>query len=218
MPTRVKICGITEVDDLGMVCASGADAVGFNFHPASPRFVTPERLTSLMAALPPFVEAVGVWVSQPFVEARASVAPWPRLVTVQMHGSIETISGAYIPAFALREPNDRQRIDEYLSACRPLAVLIDGHAPGLHGGTGKTAPWEWLEAWRPAVPLILAGGLNPENVGEAIRRIRPFAVDVASGVEVCPGRKCRDRVHAFLAAVREADLSVSGGPDGARPG
>ena len=208
MPTRVKICGVTDADDLAMVVAAGADAVGFNFHPESPRYVPPERLTSLMAMLPPFVEPVGVWVSQPFVEVRASMAPWPRLTTVQMHGEVEAISGAYIPAFAPRDASDLERIDAYLNECRPLAVLIDGHAAGLHGGTGKTAPWELLEGWQPRVPLILAGGLTPENVGEAIRRLRPYAVDVASGVEACPGRKCRDRVRQFMLAVRQANLSV----------
>ncbi|MFQ3593601.1 MAG: phosphoribosylanthranilate isomerase [Gemmataceae bacterium] len=207
MPTRVKICGITELDDLAMVCAAGADAVGFNFHPASPRFVTAEQLTRLMAELPPFVEPVAVWVSRTYLDARVAMAPWPRLITVQMHGDIEAINGAYIPAFAPRTAADLRRIDAYLEQCRPLAVLVDGHAAGLHGGTGRCAPWELLEGWKPAVPWILAGGLTPENVGQAIRRLRPYAVDVASGVESCPGRKCGEKVRRFLDAVCEADLS-----------
>jgi len=209
MPTRVKICGLTDLSDVTMVCAAGADAVGFNMHPASPRFVPLPRLSELLTALPPFVEPVAVCVSRPYLEVRAALATWPRLVTVQMHGDLEEIDGPYIPAFAPQTADDLCRIDAYLQRCRPLAVLVDGYAAGLPGGTGRRAPWELLEGWRPRVPLILAGGLTPENVGQAIRCLRPYAVDVASGVEAQPGRKCADKVRRFVDAVRQADASVS---------
>ncbi|MGL4552000.1 MAG: phosphoribosylanthranilate isomerase [Gemmataceae bacterium] len=202
MPVRVKICGVTHPDDLAAACDLGADAVGLNFHPPSPRYVTPERAAELLARLPPFVEAVGVFVSMPASQARAVIAGQERIHTVQVHGDISTADGAFIPAFAPRSADDLAAIDAFLARCRPLAVLVDGHAAGLHGGTGKAAPWELLAGWRPAVPLILAGGLTAENVAEAVRIVRPYAVDVAGGVESSPGRKCPDKMRRFLSAAR----------------
>jgi phosphoribosylanthranilate isomerase len=121
-----------------------------------------------------------------------------------MHGQVEAITGTYIPAFAPRSLDDLQQIDAYLATCRPLAVLVDGYAAGLHGGTGQCAPWELLAHWKPAVPLILAGGLTPDNVATAIRQVRPYAVDVAGGVEISPGRKCPHKLRQFLEAARSA--------------
>jgi phosphoribosylanthranilate isomerase len=116
----------------------------------------------------------------------------------------------YVPAFQVRHQHDLDAIGTYLEHCRlantlPSAVLIDGHAPGQHGGTGQVAPWELLESWQCPVPLILAGGLTPDNVADAVRAVRPFAVDVASGVESSPGRKDADKVRRFIEAVRRAD-------------
>src|SRR5437588_272415 len=122
-----------------------------------------------------------------------------RLHTIQLHGSWETepVDLAPYPLFlavAIKDADSLKQLTDYLARYRssglvPAAVLVDAHAPGLHGGTGKTAPWDLLADFRPDVPLILAGGLTPDNVAEAIRRVRPYAVDVASGVEASPGRK-----------------------------
>ncbi len=119
-----------------------------------------------------------------------------------------------IAAFRVNDRSDLDQIDRYLAKCAgagalPGAALVDAHVEGQFGGTGQTAPWELLANFRPRVPLILAGGLTPENVAEAIRMVRPYGVDVASGVESSPGRKDPDKVKRFIAAVRGCDLSNS---------
>ena len=201
MRTRVKICGITHPDDLAAAVAAGADAVGFNFHPPSPRFVDPGRARALLALLPPFVEAVGVFVARPVAEACAGL---DSIRTVQMHaglGDAPPVGFRLVPAFPVRTSDDLEAIQRLVPALAPAALLVDGHAPGLHGGTGQAAPWDLLARWRPGVPVILAGGLTPENVAEAVRRVRPYAVDVASGVESSPGRKCPEKMRRFIEAV-----------------
>jgi phosphoribosylanthranilate isomerase len=134
-----------------------------------------------------------------------------RIRVVQIHGGpAEAVAAApivHVPAFQVRDARDLDAILAYLDACKaadamPGAILIDGYAPGLVGGTGQAAPWDLLEGFSPGVPLILAGGLTPDNVAEAIRRVRPFAVDVAGGVESSPGRKDRGKVRAFVQAAR----------------
>lgn len=202
MTTRVKICGFTHPEDLAAACDAGADAVGFNFYPQSPRYVTTQQASELLAHLPPFVEAVGVFVNRPPEEACSFLEMVGRMHTVQMHGNLIPYSGAYIPAFAPKTVDDLRAIDSFLSKCRPMAVLVDGHSAGLHGGTGRVAPWDLVADWKPAVPLILAGGLTPDNVAQAIRCVRPYAVDVAGGVESSPGRKCPEKMRRFIAAVR----------------
>jgi phosphoribosylanthranilate isomerase len=208
---RVKICGITHPDDLDDAVAAGADAVGLNFHAPSPRYVTPEQAAALLARLPPFVEPVGVLVRHTLAEARSRLESLTRIRVVQIHGGpAEAVAAApivHVPAFQVRDARDLDAILAYLDACKaadamPGAILIDGYAPGLVGGTGQAAPWDLLEGFSPGVPLILAGGLTPDNVAEAIRRVRPFAVDVAGGVESSPGRKDRGKVRAFVQAAR----------------
>lgn len=204
---RVKICGVTTRECLAAAVAAGADAVGLNFHPPSPRYAEEGRARELLAEWPPFVEAVGVFVSRPAAEARHWLAGLGPISTIQMHaGQPERVPQPYrlIPAFAVRTRDDLANIEAHIAQARPAAVLVDGHAPGLHGGTGQTAPWELLADWRPGVPVILAGGLTPDNVAEAVRRVRPYAVDVASGVELSPGVKCPDKVRAFIEAARGA--------------
>jgi phosphoribosylanthranilate isomerase len=212
---RVKICGVRTVAELQHAAACGADAVGLNFHPPSPRFVGPAQARELLAALPPFVEAVGVFVNKRLDELRELLHDLGRLRTVQVHGGEPEVVDAapyhHVPALQVRDEADLRRAEAYLAACRargclPAALLIDGHAPGLAGGTGQRAPWELVAGLRAEVPIILAGGLTPENVAEAVRVVRPYAVDVASGVESSPGVKCPDKVRAFI----EAALSVTG--------
>jgi phosphoribosylanthranilate isomerase len=209
---RVKICGITTADDLAAAIAAGADAVGLNFHPPSPRWIDADRAREILAALPPFVEAVGVFVSRPVAEARHWLAGLGPISTIQMHaGQPERLPAPFriIPAFPVRTQADLTKIEAHIAQANSSAVLVDGHAPGLHGGTGQTAPWELLAEWRPGVPVILAGGLTPENVAEAVRRVRPYAVDVASGVELKPGQKCPELMRRFIEAARAAAAELA---------
>jgi phosphoribosylanthranilate isomerase len=210
---RVKICGVTRQADLDAAVAAGADAVGLNFHPPSPRSLTPEAAEALLPRLPPFVEAVGVFVARPVRDLRPLLGRLGRVTAVQVHGGPHEVVDAspyrFVPAFAVRGPADLDEVGRYLDACRqagclPAAVLVDGHAPGLAGGTGRQPPWDLLAGFRPGVPLILAGGLTPDNVAEAVRRVRPYAVDVASGVESGPGQKDSELVRRFIDRAREA--------------
>jgi phosphoribosylanthranilate isomerase len=137
---------------------------------------------------------------------------------VQWHGDNPELSAPTglerIVAFAIRDDQSLASITRFLERCRehgclPRAVLVDAHVAGMHGGTGKTAPWDRLADFHPGVPLILAGGLTPENVAAAVKRVRPYAVDVASGVESSPGRKCLDRVRRFIGEARAAAAGCS---------
>jgi phosphoribosylanthranilate isomerase len=208
---RVKICGVTEPDDAIQAAHLGADAIGLNFYPPSPRCVSLDRAEAILEVLPPFVETVGVFAAEPFSSVAVTLARLPGLHVVQWHGqNCEPASACplpLIPAFQVRDAAGLDAITSYLARCResgqmPVAVLVDASVPGLHGGTGKTAPWDLLADFHPEVPLILAGGLTADNVAEAVRRVRPYAVDVASGVE-SGGRKDPAKVQRFIEAARE---------------
>ncbi len=210
--TRVKLCGLTTPADVAAAVDAGADALGFNFHPPSPRYVDPRQARPLLRAVPPFLDTVGVFVEQPYRQVCA-VAYQLGLRSVQWVGERppveDTAPFPLVAAFRVRDAADRDAIGAFLDRCRsagclPSAVLIDAHVPGQYGGTGRTAPWELLAGWDPGVPLILAGGLTPENVADAVRAVRPYGVDVASGIESSPGRKDADKMRRFVDAVRTA--------------
>jgi phosphoribosylanthranilate isomerase len=205
--TRVKICGVTSPADARMAAEAGADAVGLNFYPQSSRYISPQIAASIIRALPPFTAPVGVFVSMPLRQACA-IAFQLGLRGIQAVDdrpqSDDTFPFAYIPAFRVKDQDDLPVIHDFVTKCKPAAVLIDSHVPGQKGGTGVTAPWHLLAGFNPGVPLILAGGLNPENVAEAIRIVKPWGVDVASGVESSPGVKDSGMVREFLYAVRSA--------------
>jgi len=209
---RVKICGVTSVDDVVVTADAGADAVGLNFHPASPRYLDPYAAPPLIRALPPLLTAVGVFVEQP-VRQMCALAYQLGLRSVQSVGREPPTEDTYpfglITAFRIQGAADLDEIRAYVDRMRiagrpPAAVLIDACVPGQYGGTGQTAPWRLLTDFDPGVPLILAGGLTPENVAEAIRIVRPYGVDVASGVESSPGRKDPEKVRQFVEAVRRS--------------
>jgi phosphoribosylanthranilate isomerase len=210
MHTRIKICGITDPADAELAVSIGAAMIGVNFYVKSPRYVDDARAKSIVGAIPTTVEAVGVFVSEPWRNA-AHFAALLGIHTVQMHGEFGPIPQGVraIPAFAMRGAESLQEIVAFLERHRaigvtPSAILIDAHVPGVYGGTGKTAPWQLLADFKPSVPLILAGGLTPDNVAEAIRIVKPLAVDVASGVESSPGKKDADKMRRFIDAVRGA--------------
>ncbi len=207
---RVKICGITNENDAVAAVACGADGLGLNFYPKSPRFVTPESADSIVRLLPPFVEPVALFVNATWEHMTAAVALLPGIRTIQYHGdNIDEppqTTWRFISAFSIKSQEDLKTIQRYLDGLdeRPAAILVDAHVPGLFGGTGRTAPWELLAGFSPGVPLILAGGLTPDNVAEAIRIVRPYAVDVASGVERSLGVKDPEKMRRFVDAVRAA--------------
>jgi phosphoribosylanthranilate isomerase len=204
MPTRVKICGITTWDDARLSIDLGASALGFNFYPLSPRAISPADAWSIIRRLPPFVEAVGVFVNwEPQVVD--AVAQAVRLGAVQLHGAespgeVAELARKHrvIKAIRVKRGFRAASLARYRAAD---AILLDGFAPGLHGGTGRTLDWKLARGARRYGRIILAGGLTPENIAEAIRVAEPYAVDLASGVEARPGRKDAARLRAFFAAV-----------------
>jgi len=213
----VKICGLTQPDDAVLAARLGADAIGLNFYPASPRSISPEAAARIIAQLPHYVEIVGVFVWQQ-TEPIRSVACSLNIGTVQLHGDYppeavaELSEYAVITALKLADQASLSRALAFVAACEragrlPNAVLIDAHKPGMHGGTGQTVPWELAAEFvaRSPVPVILAGGLKPENVAEAIAAVRPWGVDVASGVEAEPGRKDPEKLRQFITAAKAAD-------------
>jgi phosphoribosylanthranilate isomerase len=207
MPTRVKICGITTWDDARLSIDLGASALGFNFYPPSPRATTPADAWSIIRRLPPFVEAVGVFVNWPPLVVDA-LARSLRLGSVQLHGmespgEVGELGRKHrvIKAVQVKRGFRVTSLARYRAAD---AILLDGFAPGLHGGTGRTLDWKLARAAGRHGRIILAGGLTPENIAEAIRIAQPYAVDVASGVEARPGRKDPARLRALFAAVESA--------------
>jgi phosphoribosylanthranilate isomerase len=188
---------------------AGADALGLNFFPGSPRHLSSAAAAQVLRALPPFVEAVGVFADVPLRAACAHLHALGRILTFQMHGRIGEPADCspyrFIPAFQVREVADLLAVAAYLDSCRAAGCLLQ---PGLTGGTGRAAPWDLVASPRLDVPLILAGGLTPENVAEAVRRVRPYAVDVASGVESSPGCKDPDKVRRFVDNARAAAAAL----------
>ncbi|MBA4188322.1 MAG: phosphoribosylanthranilate isomerase [Planctomycetaceae bacterium] len=209
---RIKICGVTTPEDARFAADAGADAVGLNFYPKSPRFVTPAQAVSLVRALPAFTAPVGVFVGMPLRQVCA-VAFQLGLRGVQTYEERppeeDTFPFAHVPAFRVKDATGLEYIRKFVEAAtaenrRPAAVLIDSFVAGEMGGTGHVAPWELLRGFDPGVPLILAGGLTPENVAEAIAVVRPWGVDVASGVEFAPGKKDPGKVARFVKIARAA--------------
>jgi phosphoribosylanthranilate isomerase len=211
-PLRIKICGVTTAEDARRAALLGADAVGLNFHPGSPRYLDPAAAPAVLRALPVFVEPVGVFVNQTILQIAEFIAPLQRIQTVQWHGEDREIVDCYplhyIAAFAVRDADSLRSIVRYIETCRgmgrlPSAVLVDAYVSGRHGGTSRTAPWDLLAGFRPGVPMLLAGGLTPDNVAEAVRVVRPYGVDVASGVESAPGIKDPEKMRAFIDRARD---------------
>jgi phosphoribosylanthranilate isomerase len=195
----VKICGITRMEDAEAAVALGAGAIGFVFWPQSPRAIDFERARSIVAGLPPFVTAVGVFVNQApaFVN---DVAARVGLGAVQLHGDeridiLEQIERPVVKAVTMGGNEDAWPAR--------VRLLIDAYDPDQRGGTGRTVDWSRAAAIAARRPVLLAGGLNALNVAEAIRTVRPFGIDVSSGVESSPGVKDHARLRALFEAVVE---------------
>ncbi len=201
---KVKICGITRLEDALAAVRLGADALGFNFWPRSKRYLPPAQASAIVRRLPPLVTAVGVFVDPSLDEVLAAAAH-AGIDVVQLHGD-ET------PEFCLSIPRPvlkalRIADNNSLAALASYEVrgfVLDTPSAG-YGGSGRTFDWSLVAEAARALPVILAGGLTPENVREAIREVRPWAVDVASGVESAPGLKDVEKMRRFLEAAREAE-------------
>lgn len=206
MPVRVKVCGITRVEDAFFAVKSGAHAIGFVFWPKSARNIAPETAREIVAALPPFVTAVGVYVdpTSAWVEETAMVAG---LSLLQFHGDespafCDQFFLPYIKAIRVREGVDLLQYAALYHHAKGL--LLDTYTAGMPGGTGHVFDWKLIPQALP-LPLILSGGLNPSNVIMAIKQTRPWAVDVSSGVEAAKGIKDEKKIFAFMQGVRNSE-------------
>ncbi len=196
--TKVKICGITTVEDALMAIEAGADALGFVFYDKSPRNILPERAAEIIGLLPPFIHVVGLFVHAQldFVNATADRC---RLDIVQLHGEeskefCARVNRRVIKAFRVKDITSLDRMEEY----RVAGYLLDAYSPKAFGGTGITFNWDTAVVAKKYGPIILAGGLTPDNVTEAIGHVSPYGVDVSSGVESAPGVKDPAKVREFI--------------------
>ena len=203
MAVRVKICGITRLQDVHAACDAGADALGFVFYEKSPRHVTAATATALVREMPPFVQSVGLFVNAPpaWIESVLQVVP---LDLLQFHGGETPADCArygrpYIKAVRVKRDTDLLKCAaDFDAAC---GLLLDAYVPGVPGGTGARFDWSLIPANLPR-PIVLSGGLTPENVAEAVQQVRPWAVDVSSGVEASKGIKAPRKIAQFIAKAK----------------
>ncbi len=213
---RIKVCGVTNRDDALAAVEAGADALGFNFYARSPRYVSAEQARSIIEEVPAEVLCVGVFVNEERPEAVERLAAESNISTVQLHGDEPPVYCA-----AVRRTLGvikALRVGESFAPGQALdfpadAVLLDSFSRRARGGTGETFDWALARRTRELVSkLYLAGGLTPENVGAAVRAVRPFAVDVCSGVELSPGRKSPELMRLFISAARAAAEKLDATP------
>ena len=207
MATAVKICGITRLEDALAAIRAGAHAIGFVFYRPSPRYIAPVAAGAILCALPPFITTVGLFVDAAEDEVRDVLAQAP-VQLLQFHGAetpeyCRRFGRPYMKAVRMSPDVDLlQYARDYHDA---KALLLDAYVEGLHGGSGVSFDWGRVPERLP-LPVIVSGGLTVENVADAVRRIRPCAVDVSSGVESAKGIKDAAKIAAFIAGVRNADV------------
>ncbi len=210
--TRVKICGITELEDARDAALLGANAIGLNFYPNSPRYIEPARAAKIIEGLPPFVTPVGVFVNHPDPHNLEDFALSLGLHAVQLHGN-ETPDYCSViqrvKVIKVFRVDSNFRVDT-LRCHGSGNFLLDACSPEQFGGTGKTFNWELVFGANAFGSIIIAGGLTPENVSQVVSTLHPFGVDVASGVESVPGRKDYDKMRRFIEAVQSADAAMIG--------
>ncbi len=202
---RVKICGITSRDDAVAAVEAGADALGFIFVKGTPRWIEPEVAGAIIREIGPFVTTVGVFVDRT-VEGIEETAAVSGISLAQLHGNEapETCGRLRLPfvkAIRIQGEDDLSEIGRYKEA---RAFLLDSYAPGVLGGTGKTFPWAIAARAAREARIVLSGGLTPDNVAKAIAQVRPYGVDVSSGVETSPGRKDHRKVRDFIRQAKRA--------------
>lgn len=210
---KIKICGITNREDAAVAVAAGADALGFVMYRKSPRWVEPAVARSIVAGLPPFVLAVGVFVNEEAESVRALVDECGFALS-QLHGDESTLycqnlSRPTLKAIRLKDRATFLALAAFQGCANVRGVLIDAFSDQAYGGTGQTVDWTLAEEAARSTPIILAGGLSPANVAGAIQMVRPYGVDVSSGVEKSPGKKDHHKLKAFIEAVRSlSDIAL----------
>jgi len=203
---KVKVCGITSLEDALAAAGEGVDALGFNFYPPSPRYVDPETVRGIIAHLPPFVARVGLFVNVPEPREVDRIARAATVQVLQLHGDEtpeycrELSAWPLVKVLRIGEGSVPGGFERYPVS----AFLLDARDENLFGGTGRTFDWGLAAQVHRLRPIILAGGLNPRNVADAIRTVRPYAVDVCSGVERSPGKKDPSELRAFMREVNHA--------------
>ncbi len=207
---KVKVCGITSYDDAVMALDHGVDALGFNFFPPSPRYIRPEDAHAIILRLPPFAVTVGLFVNVARQDLVAETARNAGVHVIQLHGDEspeycqKLADWPLVKALRIDESGIPENIEEY-----PVqAFLLDARDDALFGGTGKSFSWDLAKSIKHNRPIILAGGLKPDNVREAIRIVEPYGVDVCSGVEKAPGKKDAGKLSEFMNEVRNVSHTL----------
>ncbi len=203
---KVKICGITNVEDAEVAVRAGADALGFVMYRKSPRFIEPAVARAIVVGLPPFVLPVGVFVNEGAERVRALMDECG-FALAQLHGDesalyCQNLGRPVLKALRLKDRRTFLSLAEFHGRANVRGVLIDAFSDQAYGGTGQTVDWTLAQEAARSTPIILAGGLTPANVADAISHVRPYGVDVSSGVEQNPGKKDPDKVKAFIQAAR----------------
>jgi len=208
---KVKVCGITNAEDALAAIEAGADALGFIFYEKSPRYVVPAVAANIIAGLPPLVTPVGVFVNEGLATVR-SIMETCRLAMVQLHGDenvsyCRELARPAMKALRLKDRGSLLALAEYQGRGGVRGFVLDTFSELAYGGTGQITDWGLASDVAKSTPILLAGGLTPENVTEAIRIVRPYGVDVSSGVESAPGKKDHAKMRAFVDAVRVVSSS-----------
>jgi phosphoribosylanthranilate isomerase len=208
---KVKICGITRLQDALDACDLGADILGFNFVPASPRYLNPYTAREIISALPPFVTIMGVFADEE-LSVLGDMTQFLNLDALQLHGSEDArycrkVKIPVIKALRVASSSDLEGLDEYAVS----AYLLDARVPDVLGGSGQTFPWKVAKDFCRSKRVFVAGGLTPDNVGDAVRTLAPYGVDTASGVETEPGIKDPALVERFIKTARCAGIGNGGG-------
>ena len=208
---KIKICGITNPDDAKAAIDAGADALGFVFYKTSPRCVQADVVRRIVASLPPFVLPVGVFVNEDLKIVR-DVIDSCGLAVAQLHGEetaayCEQLGRPVWKAVRLKNAGSFLALAEYKGRAGVRGFLIDAYSESAYGGTGQNADWALAAEAARTAPVVLAGGLTPENVRDAVRTVKPYGVDVSSGVEASPGKKDHHKLTAFIQAVKLVSAS-----------
>ena len=205
MAYRTKICGITNIEDARVAVTAGADALGFLLYRKSPRYVDPMMIQQIVAQLPPFILPVGVFVNEEIKIVR-DLMDTCGLALAQLHGDesatyCRELRRPVLKALRLKDRSTFVALAEFQARIEVRGFVLDALSEEAYGGTGQVVDWGLARQAAQAATVILAGGLTPENVGQALRAVQPYGVDVSSGVEVTPGKKDHEKVRAFLRAV-----------------